>query len=43
MLLAIKTQQDKITYGENEITPAEEVHMKSKQYSEVKKQASKDA
>lgn len=35
MLLAMKVNQQKLEYGEHEITPAEEVTMKTKQYLEV--------
>jgi hypothetical protein len=35
LLLAMKKTQEKIEYSEEEITPAEEITMKSSQYREV--------
>ncbi len=36
MLLAMKKQQQKLVYGDDEITPAEQLHMKTVQYEQIK-------
>lgn len=43
MLLAIKKQKQSIEYETaTEITPAEQVHMKTKQYVQIKQQIKRD-
>lgn len=43
MLLAMKKQKQQIEYEtDKEITPAEQVHMKTKQYEKIKQQIKKD-